>query len=200
MAIKASCEYCHKKFIAPEQYRGKKIECPACKRKFVLKTDEDLDAERKEAEASQKRKEEDQEKLALIEKIDSRGQHRSGRPYYEEFQTGQEGVRHFNPRLPSRFSGLRELSDYLVIGAYVEILLVSLGIGLVIYLRIIGLIQAVSLLFLFVVIWLVVGTGLFLLLKYLGELAFFLADVGDQQRDTVQLLHDLRDSTDLKRE
>ena len=91
---------------------------------------------------------------------------------------------------------MRALSDFLVLGAYLEVLLVSVGIGLVIYLRIAGLIASLSMLFLLIVAWLIVGIGLFLFLKYLGELAFLLADVGDQQNDVVHLLQDLRDNTD----
>ena len=41
------------------------------------------------------------------------------------------------------------------------------------------------------------GTALFLVLKFLGELAVFFADLGDQQNNTVQLLLDLRENTDL---
>ena len=37
---------------------------------------------------------------------------------------------------------------------------------------------------------------MYLLLKYLGELAFLMADIGDQQNDLVQLLLDIRDNTD----
>jgi hypothetical protein len=42
----------------------------------------------------------------------------------------------------------------------------------------------------------VAGLVLYLALKYLGELAFLLADVGDQQNDVVQLLLDIRDNTE----
>jgi len=198
MAIRVSCEHCKKSFTAPEQYHGKKIECPSCGRKFVVRTPEDLSAAHKEAEAAEKQREEDREKLALIERLDSKGHRKAGRPYYEEFQTGSEGVRHFSAGAPSRFSRFRALSDFLVLGAYLELLLVSVGIGLVIYLRLSGTLESVSLLFLLIVIWLVIGAGLFLFLKYLGELAFLLAEVGDQQHDIVQLLQDLRDNTNAR--
>lgn len=198
MAVKTSCSYCKKSFSAPEELRGKKIECPSCGRRFLLRTEEDLHAVEERAEADKKKREEDWEKLALLEKIESRGQKKPGRPYYEEFQTGVEGVRNFNPRAASRFLRFRTLSDFLVLGAYVEILLVAVGIGLMIYLKISGLITSVSILFALVVAWLLVGTGLFLFFKYLGELAFLLAEVGDQQNDVVQLLLDLRANTDSK--
>lgn len=196
MAIRASCDHCRKNFTAPEQYRGRKIECPSCHRRFVLKSADDQEDTLKEEAAAQRKKDEDREKLALIERMDSRGERRSGRPYYEMYQTGREGVRHFNPRSPSRYSRMRALSDFLVLGAYLEILLACVGMGLVVYLRIAGVFTSLPVLFLLIVAWLIVGTGLFLFLKYLGELTFLLADVGDQQNDAVQLLMDLRDNTD----
>lgn len=198
MAIKASCPYCKKSFSAPEAYRGKKLGCPACGKRFVLKTEDDVDADQREALATEKRREEDREKIALIERMDSRGQRRAGRPYYEEFQTGQEGVRHFGPRSHSRFSRFRALSDFLVLGAYVEILLVSVGMGLVIFLKLSGAIVSLALVLLLIVGWLVVGTGLFLFLKYLGELAYLLADAADQLGDVVGLLEDVRENTEAK--
>ena len=41
------------------------------------------------------------------------------------------------------------------------------------------------------------GGVLFLLLKYLAELALLMASLGDQQNDVVRLLLDLRDNTDV---
>ena len=149
-----------------------------------------------EAALAAKRKvEEDREKLALIERVESR-RGRKRRPYYEEYQTGVEGVRHFNPRAPSRFLRVRAISDFMVLGAYVEILLVAVGIGLMIHLKLTGAIPSLSLFFALVVAWLVPGIALFLFFKYLGELAFLLAEVGDQQNDVVQLLLDVRENTD----
>lgn len=198
MALKATCPHCKKAFTAPEEYRGRKVDCPGCGKRIAVRSGEDVQAAAQEEQEAERRKEADRDRIALIERVESRGQKGRGRPYYEEFQTGQEGVRHFNPRAPSRFSRFRALSDFLVLGAYLEILLVSVGIGLVIYLRISGLVTSLPVLFLLVISWLVVGTGLFLFLKYLGELAFLLADIADQQNDVVQLLHDLRDNTDEK--
>lgn len=198
MAIRASCPHCKRTFSAPEEYRGKKVGCPACGRRFLLRTPEELDAAAKEVEERQRKREEDRERLALIERMESRGQRRIGRPYYEEFQTGQEGVRHFHPRSHSRFARFRALSDFLVLGAYLELLLVSVGVGLLIYLKISGVIAAFSVLFLWILGWLAIGASGFLLLKYLGELAFLLADMADQQNDVVQLLQDIRENTDTK--
>jgi hypothetical protein len=195
MAIKTSCPHCKKGFSAPEEYRGRKTECPACHRRFVLRSEEDIQAVEEEALEERRKREEDREKLALIERMGSKGHRRAGRPYYEEFQTGVDGVRHFNPKAPSRFLRVRALSDVLILGAYVEILLVALGVGLMIYLRLSGLIASVSVFLVLVIGWLVAGIALFLFFKCLGELAFLLAEVGDQQNDVVQLLLDIRDNT-----
>ena len=72
MAVKTSCSYCKKSFSAPEEYRGKKVECPSCGRRFILRSEEDIHAVHEQAEAAKKKREEDKEKLALIEKIESR--------------------------------------------------------------------------------------------------------------------------------
>ena len=195
MALKTFCVYCKKSFSAPEEYRGKKVDCPACGRRFILQTEEDMHAVEEAELAARRRVEEDREKLALIERVESlRGRRR--RPYYEEYQTGVEGVRHFNPRAPSRYLRVRAISDFMVLGAYVEILLVAVGIGLMIHLKVTGRIESVSLFFALLVAWLVPGIALFLFFKYLGELAFLLAEVGDQQNDVVQLLLDVRENTD----
>jgi uncharacterized Zn finger protein (UPF0148 family) len=196
MSIKASCEHCKKTFSAPEEYRGRKVECPVCKRRFLLRSEDDRAAEAKGVEASRRQREEDEEKIELLERIEASKGRRGARPYYEEFQTGVEGVRHFNPRAPSRFLRLRAFSDFLVLAAYLEALLSLLGVGLLVYLRVSGQIASLPLLFLTITAALMVGGGVFLFFKYLGELAFVLADVGDQQNDLVQLLLDVRDNTD----
>ncbi|MBI4601089.1 MAG: hypothetical protein HY721_03925 [Planctomycetes bacterium] len=196
MALKASCAHCKKTFSAPDEYRGRKVECPSCGRRFVVRTDQEIQAEADQEESLKRKRDEDRDKLALIERMQARGGKRPGRPYYEEFQTGSEGVRNYNPRAPSRFLRFRNLSDFLVLGAYVELLLVALGVGLLVYLWISGILESASVLLVLIVGWLVVGVGLYLFFKYLGELAFLLADIGDQQNDVVQLLLDVRENTD----
>ena len=203
MALKASCPYCKRSFSAPEEYKGKKIDCPSCTRKVLVQTEAEVHAQEAQQEELKRKREEDKDKIALIERQDSRARprighragHQAGRPYYEEFQTGAEGVRHFNPRAPSKFQRFRALSDFLVLGAYLELLLVGVGLGLLIYLRLSGWIENLALLFSLIVVWLILGTGLYMLFKYLGELAYLLADIGDQQNDVVQILLDIREST-----
>ena len=196
MALKASCTFCKKSFSAPDEYKGKKVDCPSCGRRSVLRTEAELHAAADREKELRRKHNEDREKLALIERMNTRGRKVSGKPYYEEFQTGVEGVRHFNPRATSRYLRLRNLSDFLVLAAYVELLLVVVGVGSMVYLKLGGTIESVSLLVALMIAWLVIGIALYLLLKYLGELSFLLADVGDQQNDIVQLLLDIRDNTD----
>jgi DNA-directed RNA polymerase subunit RPC12/RpoP len=200
MAVKTSCPYCKKSFSAPDEYRGRKIECPRCGRRSVLRTAEDLQTEAEQAAVEQKKQDADRERLALVERLTERRARRSGRPLYEEFQTGTGSVRHYNPGAPSRFLRFRALSDLLVLAAYVELLLVAAGVGLTVYLWLAGQIPSAALLFVCLVGWLILGTGAYLVFKYLGEMAFLLADVGDQQNDLVQLLIDLRENTDREAE
>lgn len=200
MALKASCPHCKKGFSAPEEYRGRKVVCPGCGRRIPVQTEEEIQAKLSEEREAERLREADREKIALIERMEARGQKRSGKPYYEEFQTGRDAVRHYNPRGSSRFARFRALSDFLVLGAYLEGFLVCVGIGLGIYLRVAGIVASAAVLFSLLIGWLVLGTVLFLLLKYLGELAFLLADVAEAQLDIVQLLQDIRENTESERQ
>lgn len=195
MALKAACAHCRKAFSAPEEYRGKKIDCPACGRRVLVQTEADLQALQSREKDLKRKREEDKDKIALIEKIDSRTRKPSGRPYYEEYQTGAQGVRNYNPRAPSKFARFRSLSDILVLCAYFELFLVAVGTGLMIYLKLTGFIPNLATLLSLIVIWLLTGSGLYFLFKFLGEFAYLLSDVGDQQNDIVQLLLDLRENT-----
>ena len=195
MAVKSVCPSCKQSFSAPDDYLGKKVECPRCGHKTLLRSPEELRELEEVQAARQKKIEEDQQKLALIERM-SFSRRRASRPYYETFGTGQSAVRHFNPNAPSRFLRFRALSELLIFFAYLEILLTMMGIGLTIYLKISGAIPSVSILLLCLVGWVILGTTLYLGLKFAGELAYLLSDVGDQQNDLVQLLLDIRENTD----
>jgi len=194
MAVKNVCPKCKKNFSASEDSLGKKVECPRCGHRSILRTAEELKELQDVQTARQRKIEEDRERLALIEKIEARN--RGGRPYYEEYGVGTEPVRHYNPNAPSRFLRVRALSELLVLGAYLVVFLILMGMGLTIYLKIAGAISSIPVLLLCLVGWAVVGVVLYLALKYLGELAFLLADVGDQQNDIVQVLLDIRDNTE----
>jgi DNA-directed RNA polymerase subunit RPC12/RpoP len=194
MAIKNVCPRCGKHFSAPEESLGKKVDCPACGHRSILRTQEEIQ-ELQDVQSERQRKiEEDRERIALIEKMEARG--RGAKPYYEEYGITGESVRHFNPNAPSRFLRVRALSELLVLGAYLVVFLVLLGMGLTVYLKIAGTIASIPVLLMALLGWAIGGAVLYLALKYLGELAFLLADVGDQQNDLVQLLLDIRDNTE----
>jgi len=194
MAVKNTCPKCKKTFSAPENYLGKKVECPSCAHRSILRTQDEI-RELEEVQTARQRKiEEDQERIRLIETMEARS--RGTRPYSEEYGVGGEPVRHFNPNAPSRFLRVRALSELLILGAYLTGFLVLMGIGLTFYLKIIDLVSSVPVLLICVIGWFVAGVAVFLVLKFLGELAFLLADVGDQQHDLVQLLLDIRENTE----
>jgi hypothetical protein len=201
LAVKTACPCCRKPFSAPEDYVGKKVECPRCGHRSILRTPEEArDLAEREAEAK-RQLEDDRQRLALIERQEERKRKRGGAvPYYERFQTGLHAVRHYSPNAPSRFMRLRALSDFLILGAYLALLLALVGAGLTIYLHTLQVIGSVAVLLVYLVGWGLVGTTLFLLLKSLGEVAFLLADVGDDQRDVVELLLDVRENTDPRPE
>ncbi len=196
MALRTTCPYCKKNFSAPDDYRGKKVECPRCGRRSVLRTRADLDQEAEHTAEEDRLLEVDREKIALIESVQARSARKPGRPYYEEYQTGSQAVRNFDPRAPSRFTRIRALSDLLLVGAYVELLLIAAGIGLTFYLWQRGIIPTGSILVLCLIGWIIVGAALYLLFKCLGELASLFVDLADQQTDTVRLLLDIRENTD----
>jgi len=197
LAVRTKCPCCGKPFSAPDEYRGKKVDCPKCGHRFVLKTPEELDAEKNAAEEDRRKQAEDRQRLALIESRELRD--RGGVPYYERYQTGDRPVRNYDPKAPSRFSRMRALSDLLLAGAYIGLLLAAVGAGLTIYLRVGGMLDSTVLLLLCLVGWAIVGLGLFLGLKVLAELAFLLAFLADQQSDAVQLLLDIQENTDGRR-
>ena len=182
------CPECQKAFSAPDDYLGKKVDCPHCGRRSVLRTLKQVEREAKCFEA-------DREKSALLDRVESR--QRVGAPYCEEYQTGTQRVRNFHPRMPSKFLRIRALAELLVLGAYLELFLVAVGIGLTIHLWVEGVVPTASLMVVGILVLTLLGTALFLVLKFLGELAVFFADLGDQQNNTVQLLLDLRENTDL---
>ena len=197
MAVRTSCPRCQKRFSAPEDYLGKKIDCPKCGHRWILRSrEEERRLEERERELLLEQ-EKDRRRLELIERAEKKSENApDGRPYYERFQTGLQAVRNYNPNAPSRFPRLRALSDVLIFGAYVAAMLDAVGAGLTIYLKAAGVLESTAVLLLCLAGWALLGTVLFLGLKTLGEVAFLLADLGDQQYDLVRLLLDVRENTD----
>ncbi|MBN1442497.1 MAG: hypothetical protein JXA90_07300 [Planctomycetes bacterium] len=194
MAVRTSCPRCGKRFSAPDSYLGKKEACPRCGYRFILRSREE-ELEIREQEQRRRREEEnDVRRLELIERQEKKKE-LSGQPYYERYQTGLQAVRHYHPNAPSRFLRLRALSDLLILSAYLVLMLVVLGAGLMVYLAVQGGAGVASLLLGLVACALLAALS-FLFLKYLGEMAFVIADLTDLQNDVVQLLLDLRENTD----
>jgi len=198
LALRTHCPCCGKPFSAPEEYKGRKVDCPKCGHRFVLKTPEELAEEKAIEEKRREKQRNDLRRLELIERQERRGVERSGVPYYERFQTGVQPVRHYDPKAPSRFLRLRALSDLLLMAAYAGLMLTLLGVGLTVYSKVSGEIESLTVLLLCVIGWIFGGGLVYLLLKCLAELAFVFASIGDQQNDLVQLLRDLRENTDGK--
>ena len=163
----------------------------------MLKTEEQALQEAAELEAKQLQQLEDRRRIDLIERQEKKNLDRqAAMPYYERFQTGTQPVRNYDPRSGPGFLSLRYLADLLLIGAYAALLLSLTGVGLTVYLQVTGEIGSIVILSLILIGWVLVGGVLFLLLKYLAELALLLASLGDQQNDVVRLLLDLRVNTE----
>lgn len=107
------------------------------------------------------------------------------------------GASNFDPGAPSRFGKLRVLARFLLLASYLLLGLVLTGIGVTVSLWRDGVIEGTGLFALAVVGWLLIGGFVYSLFKFLGELAWLLADFGDHQLDSRNLLIDLRD--DLQR-
>lgn len=197
MAVRTACPHCRKPFSAPEEYLGRKIACPKCGHRLILRTSEEIREQERREEEALRRFEDDRRRIALIEREEERQRRQlESRPYYERFQTGPHPVRHHKPDASSRYPRLRVLSDVLTLGAYLVLLLALVGAVLTIYLYSVEILGSATVLFVCLVGWFLLGSAFYLLFKWLGEVAFLLADVGDEQNEIVQLLLDLRDNTD----
>lgn len=111
----------------------------------------------------------------------------------DEVGATARGVRNFDPGAPSRFRKLRALARFLVLSSYLLLGIVLAGIGVTFWLWREGAIAERGLLAIAVAAWLLAGGFLYCLFKFLGELAWLLADLGDHQQDVRNLLLDLRD-------
>lgn len=136
------------------------------------------------------------ERIALIERLE---QEESARlSLRASMGETASRARNFDPGASSRFSKLRALSRFLLLAGYLLLGLGITGIGVTIYLWREGTITSPGVLALAIVGWVAASGFVFALFKFLGELAWLLADLGDHQVDVRNLLIDLRD--DLQRE
>lgn len=177
MAVRNVCPRCRKVLHAPEDYRGTKVECPRCGYRSILRSEEEVE---EEARAQMR----DVDRLAFIERLEARENLPSS--------GGGRRVQRYQPGRPSRFIKLRALSEFMILGGYIVALLCLGGAGLTVYLGVSGAIHGYVLLGVVEVAWGIVGIVGFTTMKFLGELALLLAEMGDQQADLVDLLVDLR--------
>ena len=138
---------------------------------------------------------EQEEKIALIEERERERERRLS--FAPHVGTTASGARNFDPGAPSRFRKLRALSRFLLLSSYLLLGLVIAGVGITIWQWRAGAVEGVDRLAVTLVVWLVAGGFIYTFFKFLGELAWLLADLGDHQNDVRNLLLDLRD--DLQR-
>ena len=197
MAVRTKCPCCGKPFSAPDECRSRKVDCPKCEHRFVLKTLEEIEEERHAAQLRELREAEDRERLALIESREKKVQLPvPGLTYSERFQTGRQAVRNYDPKAPSRYLRLRAFSDLFLVAAYVGLIGAGIACGLTVWLRVDGAIPSHGLLGLALVAEVLFGVAWYLGFKLLAELVHWLAEVGDGQYAVVRLLLDLRENTD----
>jgi len=136
-------------------------------------------------------KSEQAERIALIEE---REREEARRFSADERSAGSfQGVRNFNPGTSSRFGKLRVLSRFLILATYLMLGLTIAGTGVTVWMWQGGLFSAPAWFALALIGWCLLGGFLFSLFKFLAELAWLLADLGDHQLDARNLLIDMRD-------
>ena len=136
-----------------------------------------------------------EDRIALIE---TQGE-KKDRQRARAFEAGRATPgQNFDPGAPSRFRTLRALARFLLLASYLLLGLAFAGIGVTVWLWRDGVIESEATLALALVGWLMVGGFSYCLFKFLGELSWLLADFGDHQVDTRNLLIDLRDSIERK--
>ncbi len=136
-----------------------------------------------------------EERIALIE---DRAREKDRRlSLAQDLGRSAGGASNFDPGAPSRFGKLRVLARFLLLASYLLLGLVFAGIGVTVWLWREGAIEGAGIFSLAIVGWLLIGGFVYALFKFLGELAWLLADFGDHQLDARNLLIDLRD--DLQR-
>ncbi len=204
MAVQLYCPECNKPFSISASLLGEEMKCPNCGHCFPSQSREDLfeqEARLIEEEGLQQ-KEPEPEKEPVIEqsgRIDlgppepASSSRISEEPQSQTVNEAPASSTHFNPDAPSRYLRLRALSELFLVFAYLQLLLMAMGGALTIYLKLTGYIDSLAVLLMGLVGWSVMGGLFYLALKLAGELTHLFADIGDQQRDQVSLLLDIRE-------
>jgi DNA-directed RNA polymerase subunit RPC12/RpoP len=179
VAIHVVCPDCGKRISAPEDYTGKKIECPRCRRRIVLAPV--TSAEGTPGELGSPDEEADRRRLDLIARAEERAALASRR----------HGPEPKIVRRSARYLRLRSLSEFLLLASYLVAFLVMIAMGLTLYLGVTRVLDSPILVGILLIASFVIGVTLFLVLKTTGELTFLLADIADRQHDIAdQLLAD----------
>ncbi len=189
MAVVTTCDNCNKTFSAQNDYLGKKVKCPGCGTKVMVLSEKEREEELVRRRQEQSWREEQEKRIELLESL-GRAKRRS---LAVDYGTGLDPVRFYNPGAVTRFRKLRALSRFLLLAAYLLMALIIAGAGITVYLYREGTVQEAGVLALLLLGWLMLLVFLFCLFKFLGELAWLIADVGDHQLDMRNLLLDLRD-------
>lgn len=134
---------------------------------------------------------EQEQRISLIEERERQRDRRLS--LADEVGSTAREVRNFDPGAPSRFRKLRALARFLLLASYLLLGIVLAGIGITLWLWREGVIVERGILALAVAGWLLGGGFIYFFFKFLGELAWLLADLGDHQLDVRNLLLDLRD-------
>lgn len=187
MAIRTTCPNCKNEFSAQETYLGKKVKCPRCSARVAVLEP----AVRREQDVWQR---EQQQRLELFEELEKKS--RETPSYATEYGTGIDPVRNFNPGAMSRFRKLRALSRFMILSAYLLLALVIAAAGVTVWLYNVGVIESVGVLVLIFLGEVLALLFFFCTFKFLGELSWLLADVGDHQLDVRNLLLDVREDLD----
>jgi len=136
-------------------------------------------------------RQEQEQRISLIEERERQRDRRLS--LADEVGATARGVRNFDPGAPSRFRKLRALARFLILSSYLLLGIVLAGIGITLWLWREGVIAERGILAIAIAAWLLAGGFLYSLFKFLGELSWLLADLGDHQHDVRNLLIDLRD-------
>ena len=186
VAVKTQCPNCKNEFSAQDDYLGKKVKCPRCGDRVSVVAP-------KEREAKDKWHSEQEERLRLLERLAAEGSERPSLAV--AFGTGSDRVRNYNPGAVSRFRKLRALSRFMILCAYLIVgLFIAAGV-LLVGLHRDEVISTMTLWGLLLVDGILLVFS-FCLFKFLGELSYLLADVGDHQLDVRNLLIDLREDAE----
>ena len=178
MAVHAICEFCGHKLSVPDKLKGKKLNCPNCKKKTRVLTPLDLSVE----EARKKKKKEEATRKHVKEQEESISQ--SGDSAQRDDNKAASTVR------LTRYPALRTLRLVFVFFAYLTAIL-GVVLGILLFMKTGSREGLVLLLGLFV------GSVVsFCLFKILAEFARLGADMGDMESRMVEILLDLRDKLD----